>query len=85
MEYGHDSRRLHFPNECATPVQEFWSSSPSEEALNPVFTRILRLAKVGLDAEMVMYDYLRKCIAPLHRRSSPACLYTDSEDVSRYR
>jgi hypothetical protein len=60
-----------------------WEKVPDlRQAYNPVVKRIKFLAENGLTSMMVLFDFLRKRIAPLQHRAHPTWLYTQENDTT---
>jgi hypothetical protein len=76
--------RLILPSNGPALDRKHWrtKSSLSQELL-PVLDRIKTLATGGLTSMHVVGDFLKRRIAPLHRRVRLCCWFTGSNDIGR--
>jgi hypothetical protein len=76
--------RLILPSDGPVLDRKQWRSKPSlSPEFLPVLDRIKGLATGGLTSMHVVGDLLKRRIAPLQRRSSLCCWFTDPNDIGR--
>jgi hypothetical protein len=76
--------RLELPAEGPQSDRGTWKARPTIPVeLDPVLSRIKKLARSGLTSMMVLGDFLKRRIAPLQQRSRMAYVYTGLNDCCR--
>ena len=63
-----------------------WSDlDVDDKKLSIATTRICRLTEAGLTLEMIAADFIRRRIAPLHKKGRPARDFRNAADIMRLR
>ena len=64
---------------------DWGDADADDEKLTIATTRILRLTEAGLTLEMIVADFIRHRIAPLHNKGRPAWDFRNAADIMRLR